>query len=117
MLDLLILGSGFLKTNSMRKGFVKIWIAAVILLEMEMIKVNNKVMVKAQFHDAPNLLIVFLSNVKSKRALISQNLDIDSLFLYKGCFPSVFGMRPKVCTIKNNNLASFIWIMDDNSKF
>ena len=67
LLGLLILVSGFSKTNSISKSFVKIWIAALILLELEKIRVHKMVMVKAkQFHDAPNALIFFLCNAKSK---------------------------------------------------
>ena len=74
------------------------------------------VMVKAQFRNLPNVLIFFLCNAKSKRALIGQNLNIDSLSLPKGCFSLVFGIRMMLCTFNNNNLASFLMIMDDNSK-
>lgn len=41
LLSLLILGAGFSEAHSMRKSFIKTWIAALMLLELERVRVHK----------------------------------------------------------------------------
>lgn len=71
MLSLLIFDFSFLKTNIIRKNFIKICISAIIFIKLKKVEIYKNIIVKIQSDYIANVFKFFLYNKKFKQVFIN----------------------------------------------